>query len=161
MSHLPKPISLLEVFVDSTSTGSVFYGDAPGPAFTVDNYTCPTGVQRLPKTLVGVQTVRNNTGWNSVMPGHVLSSVDDAGDDGKYVTAVEKDYVLLNDVLSITPLGFTLVFTPPDVTATNGIPIVKNTGKIFISDHLNRYLDTPLKFVVDTGVTATMRLRYA
>ena len=148
---------LLEVYV-RPATADVYYGDEPGPAQTITAYTQATGFTSQ-RVISKKGTWAGNNSWANVHPGYVFSCANSAGDDGKYVVAVEKDFVTMNADMTITPSAYTFVFTPPAIASTNGQPLLQGTGKSFVADKFNRFLETPLRFVVASG-TAIMHLRY-
>lgn len=153
-------IGTLEVWVD-TPGDNAYYGDVGGKTFTVASYSSPpaTGSNQLTfdRSLVQPGAV---AGWSDIKPGYVFSCSEDPADDGNYVVAVEKNYVLMRNVFSIVMQDFTITLAPPTLSAANGQPLVAGTGKSFVTSRDNRFLNEALRFVVDTGDTATLRLRF-
>ncbi len=102
-------------------------------------------------------------GFAGIMPGYVWSKVDDATDDGNYVVANHGWHLEMRNNFGATYDGSTLeptVFTPPDVTSLNGLPILPGGERQWTTSSDARFLSKPIKFVVATGETAYLRLAY-
>lgn len=151
---------VLEVFVNS-STADVYYGDVPeSPVIMAGYASVIAGGNKIPfdRSLQGEGASRRS--WDDIMPGFVFSCADEPADDGNFVVAKEKEYVLMRNAMTITPSDDTIVFTPPAITSANGQPIFQGTGKSFVADRANRFLEVAKRFVVAAGQTAVIRVEY-
>lgn len=150
-------VALLQIANDSGG-GVLYYGDTPEAAFSIDNFSFESGDTKVqfisPVSAVGT----NFPGKRKVKAGMVVSS-GGAFTAGTFVKEVfDTHFTLSTATIDVLDQG-TITFTPPAISATNGIAIAAGGRETFESSASNKYLDGPLTLVCPTG-TATVRIRY-
>lgn len=140
--------------------GDIFCGHVPEAAIEIENLSTTIGAKLVRSSVALSSSRMEPAGIPGVMPGSVWSSVDDAGDDGNYVVANYGSYIEMRDNFTVAFSGATGVFTPPDVTSANGLPLTSGNERQWTTSNDSRFLIKPIKFVVATGITSYLRLAY-
>lgn len=153
-----KDVATLEVYNDGASI--VYYGEPPGPAVTLSTLIGQAGQIRL--SLQSGVSGQLAGGAADILPGMVVTSPDNPASftAGTYVVSVDTNFVTLSDVIAQNIPNIPVVFTPPEVASTNGIPIAVGAGKSFAMDHMNKFMQRGIKFIVPAAGSANLRLDY-
>lgn len=153
---VPIP-AILELSVDTGDT--VYMGDTPPPAFDLTLQAAAAGQKYL--TFINEHQTGLMAGRHAVMAGMVVTSTT-AGrfTAGSVVLGVTDEWCLLNLNVLGALSGDPVTFTAPAISSTNGIPLVAGSISSYDTTERNKFLNGSLTFVVGTGKTGILRIRY-
>lgn len=148
-------IKHLVAWVDSGS-GTVFCGNVPDSALDILSLTITSGTNKIGR----LAAHHPESVFRAVKLGSIWTCADNAADDGNFVTGIDDNLIAFRNNFTFSASGATGTFTPAAVSSTNGFPILEGTERQWVASRDNDFLGRPIRFVVASGITATLRLAY-
>lgn len=146
--------AFIEVWNDGPDT--VYYGEY-APDFTIAHGFNVKAANNKIDLYSGGKEI---PGARDIRAGMVVTATGPGFNPGTYVTAVYPTHMVLSDTPLVNQVDLVITFTT-QLDETNGLPLLINTGRSFTRSNPEvHFTDGVWRFIVASGDTAVLRLRY-